>query len=49
MTEDEPERFVELAEEYSEAMSNCFNIKVQAGCLLLAYVSNVDEAAKNVI
>lgn len=44
--EDHPEKFVELAEDYTEGNGMSLHLKVRAGCLLKVFVAHVDDGRK---
>lgn len=46
---EEPERFSQVAEEYSESFSHSNVLKVRAASLLRAFVRNIDEGANNLV
>ena len=44
-----PEKFVELAEDYSASNGSSTNLKVQASCLLKAFIQTIDEGKKSIL
>ena len=46
---EEPEKFVELAEEFTEAFKSSVNIKVRAASFLRVFACRFDEALRNIL
>lgn len=46
---DSPDKFSDLAEEYTEGYSQSTLIKIRAACFLKTFALNIDEAPKNIL
>lgn len=44
-----PEKFVQIAEDYTETNSRSDYLKVRAGTMLLIFIEKVDEALKTTV
>ncbi len=49
MLEEEPEKFVEMSEEFTEAFKSSAVIKVRAASFLKVFAAKFDEALRNIL
>lgn len=49
LIEEGPEKFVQIAEDYTETNSRSDYLKVRAGTMLLIFIEKIDEALKTTV